>query len=304
MSAPELVSLATLRQRPEGTAPQQHRRRGLLLRLFANPGALLGGSMLAVLIALALAAPWLAPYDPNRQAVGPRLAPPSAEHWLGTDNLGRDLASRLLHGARISLGMALLATLLIVATGIGVGVLAGYIGGWVDAALMRIVDVLLAFPSTLLALAIVGTLGPGLQNALIGVVLVGWADYARIVRGVMLSAREQPYIEAAVALGVPPQMVMLRHVLPNVFGPIVVLASLELGAILLALAGLSFLGLGAQPPAPEWGAMLNQGRAFFQRAPQLMILPGLLITVTVLAANLFGDGLRDALDPTVYRRRR
>jgi peptide/nickel transport system permease protein len=257
MSAPELLSIDALRQRFEGTAARPARRRGLPTRLLATPGALLGASMLLVLIALALGASWLAPYDPNQQAVGPRLAPPGAEHWLGTDNLGRDLASRLLHGTRISLGAALVTTLLIVAVGVCVGLAAGYVGGVVDAVLMRIVDILLAFPSTLLALAIVGTLGPGLQNAVLGVVLVGWADYARIVRGVVLSAREQPYIEAAVAIGVPPAGVMLRHLLPNVLGPVMVLASLELGAVLLTLAGLSFLGLGAQPPAPEWGAMLS-----------------------------------------------
>ncbi len=278
-------------------------RRTLWRRLLATHGALLGGAILLVLMALAVAALWIAPFDPNQQAVGPRLAPPSVSHWLGTDNLGRDIASRLLYGARISLGAALAATLLVVAIGVIVGVVAGYLGGVVDAVLMRVVDVLLAFPSALLALAIVGTLGPGLQNALIGVVLVGWADYARIVRGVVLALREQPYIEAAVAMGVSPPGLMLRHLLPNVIGPIVVLASLELGSILLTLAGLSFLGLGAQPPTAEWGAMLNQGRPFFQRAPQLMLLPGLLITLTVLACNLVGDGLRDALDPTSYRAR-
>lgn len=188
--------------------------------------------------------------------------------------------------------------MLIVSVGVGVGLVAGSLGGIVDALLMRVVDLLLAFPSLLLALAIVGTLGPGLQNAVLGVPLVGWADYARIVRSVVLSAREQPYIEAAVALGVPPRAVMLRHLVPNVLGPIVVLASLELGAILLTLASLSFLGLGAQPPAAEWGAMLSQGRTFFQRAPQLMILPGLQITLTVPGCNLPGDGVRDALNPT------
>lgn len=267
-------------------------------RLINNRGALLGIVIVVGLLSCALFAPWLAPHDPTEQHRGQRLSPPNATFWLGTDNLSRDLLSRLLYGAQISLGAALTATLWIVVIGVSIGALAGYVGGLVDAILMRIVDVLMAFPGLLLALAIVGLLGPGLTNAIIGVVLVGWADYARIVRGVVLEAREQPYVQAAVALGVRPVVIVVRHILPNVLGPLLVLASLEIGGLILTLAGLSFIGLGAQAPTPEWGAMLDQGRTFFQRAPQLMLYPGLLITLAVLGFNLLGDGLRDALDPT------
>ncbi|MCU0493960.1 MAG: ABC transporter permease [Chloroflexaceae bacterium] len=288
----------TPQARPHSGQSEQPPQQRVLRRFLRNRGAIMGLVLVATLVLLALLAPWLAPHNPNQQHRGQRLAPPSAEFPLGTDNLSRDLLSRLLYGARLSLGATLLATVVIVLIGVLVGALAGYMGGLVDSVLMRIVDTLLAFPGLLLALAIVGMLGPGLTNAIIAVVLVGWADYARIVRGVVLSTREQPYIEAAVALGVRPPAIVLRHVLPNALGPIIVLASLEMGALILTLAGLSFIGLGAQPPTAEWGAMLDQGRAFFQRAPQLMLYPGLLITLAVLGFNLLGDGLRDALDPT------
>jgi peptide/nickel transport system permease protein len=258
----------------------------------------IAGALIVGLIAgAALAAPLVAPHDPSAVDARAILASPSREHWLGTDNLGRDIFSRLVYGARWSLGAAGVAAVAIVLLGITVGVIAGYIGGLVDDVTMRIVDVLLAFPSLVLALAIVGTLGPSLQNVLIGMVAVWWVDYARVMRGLTLGVRDREYVTAAQCAGASASHVMLRHILPNVIPSVLVLATLELGGLILAISGLSFLGLGAQPPTPEWGTMLNDGRPFFQRAPQLMLYPGLAITLVVVGCNLLGDGLRDVLDP-------
>jgi len=262
----------------------------------------IAGALIVGLIAgAALAAPLVAPHDPNAIDARAILASPSREHWLGTDNLGRDIFSRLVYGARWSLGAAGAAAVAIVLLGITVGVIAGYIGGLVDDVAMRIVDVLLAFPSLVLALAIVGTLGPSLQNVLIGMVAVWWVDYARVMRGLTLGVRDREYVTAAQCAGASARHVMLRHILPNVVPSVLVLATLELGGLILAISGLSFLGLGAQPPTPEWGTMLNDGRPFFQRAPQLMLYPGLAITLVVVGCNLLGDGLRDVLDPRLKR---
>jgi peptide/nickel transport system permease protein len=277
-------------------------QRGLLLRrLMRDRAAVAGLVVLVAFVGTALAAPVLAPYDPTEVDARSILAPSSAEHWLGTDNLGRDVLSRLIFGARWTLGTAFVAALCIVAIGVSVGLVAGYFGGLIDDVLMRIVDVLLAFPSLVLALAIVGTLGPSLTNVMIGMIAVWWVDYARVIRGLTVSVREREYVAAAHCCGAPAGHVILRHLLPNVIPSVILLATLEFGALMLAISGLSFLGLGAQPPTPEWGTMLNNGRAFFQRAPQLMLYPGLAITLTVVACNLVGDGLRDVLDPRLRR---
>jgi peptide/nickel transport system permease protein len=216
---------------------------------------------------------------------------------LGTDNIGRDTLSRLIYGARWSLGTALAATLMIVVIGVTVGLVAGYFGGLIDDVLMRLVDVLLAFPSLVLALAIVGMLGPSLTNVMIGMVAVWWVDYARVIRGMTVSLRDREYITSAHCIGCPPRHIIFRHLLPNVIPSVIVLATLELGGLMLAISGLSFLGLGAQPPTPEWGTMLNNGRPFFQSEPQLMMYPGIAISLAVIGFNLVGDGLRDILDP-------
>lgn len=272
-------------------------RRSLLTRFRRDRLAMAGLAIVSLFALIALAAPFLAPHDPT--AVNPvrRLEGPSLEYLLGTDNLGRDILSRLLLGSRWSLGTAALATVLIMTIGVLVGAVSGYYGGLLDEMLMLVVDVLLGFPNLILALAIVGTLGPGIENVMLGLVSIWWVSYARIVRGLVLSVRERQFIEAARALGIPDRRIIFRHILPNVLPPVIVLATLEMGGLILAISGLSFLGLGVQPPTPEWGAMLNDGRAFFLSAPQLMIYPGLMISLVVIGFNLLGDGLRDVFDP-------
>ena len=295
-------SLAKAEQEPHLGATAAPTQRWELLRRCRRDRTVVAGALIVGLVAgAAIAAPIVAPHDPTAIDARAILAPPSAVHWLGTDNLGRDIFSRLVYGARWSLGAATAAAAAIVLLGITVGVVSGYIGGLVDDVAMRIVDVLLAFPSLVLALAIVGTLGPSLQNVLIGMIAVWWVDYARVMRGLTLGVRDREYVAAARCAGASSGHIMWRHILPNVVPSVVVLASLELGGLMLAIAGLSFLGLGAQPPTPEWGTMLSDGRPFFQRAPQLMLYPGLAITLVVIGCNLLGDGLRDVLDPRLRR---
>ena len=271
--------------------------RRFLRLLRRNRAAIVGLLIVAVMVSIGVLGPLLAPNDPDTQFRGSRLESPNREFFLGTDNLGRDILSRLLHGARLSIGMAALATVFIVAIAVVIGAVAGYVGGLLDDLAMRVVDVILAFPGIILALAIVGVLGPGLGNVMMSLVLVAWAGYARLVRGLVLETRERPFVEAAVAIGCSQTRIMLRHIVPNMISPVIVLGSLEMGTLILALAGLNFLGLGVQPPTAEWGSMLNQGRLFFQSEPQLMIYPGVMISLTVLGFNLLGDGLRDLIDP-------
>lgn len=273
-------------------------RRPLLRQLVRDRTALLGLVILTVLGALAVLAPWIAPHDPAAQDVLNRYAGGSGEHLLGTDQLGRDVLSRLLYGARLSLVTSVLLGFGILFIGVVVGTIAGFVGGVLDGAIMRLIDVMLAFPNFLLVLVLVGALGPGLANLSIAVLVAGWVGYARVVRGLVLSAKERPFVEAARALGYHPRRVAVRHVLPNVLAPVVVLWTLRTGQLLLTLAALSFLGLGVQPPTPEWGAMLNEARDSLARAPLLMVYPGALITLGALGFNLLGDGLRDVLDPS------
>ena len=272
-------------------------RRGIFVRLLRDWAAIVGLAIVFVLVGLAITAPLVAPHDPAAQYLAERLQSPSLAFPLGTDNLGRCILSRLLFGARLSLGFAGFASLLVLLVGVFVGAVSGYAGGFLDVVVMRVVDLVLAFPLLLLALAITGFVGVGIGSLLIGIVSVWWASYARIVRGLVLSLRERPFIEAARAGGVTPMRIITRHVIPNVIPPIIVLATLEMGSLLLAISGLNFLGLGVQPPAAEWGAMLNEGRPFLRSAPQLMIYPGLAISLAVVGFNLLGDGLRDTLDP-------
>ena len=266
--------------------------------LLERRSTVVGLVLVASLTVVALLAPWLAPHDPTFVDPAKGFAGASSAHWLGTDNLGRDILSRLLYGARWSLGLVVVATTLIMSLGVAVGVASGYVGGRLDDVLMRLVDTILSVPSLLLGLAIVGSLGPGIGSVMIGLASIWWVGYARVVRGLVLSLRERGFVDAARALGATDRRIVMRHILPGLMPAVAVLASLEMGELVLAISGLSFLGLGAQPPTPEWGAMLNDGRAFFFAAPRLMLFPGLAISVAVLGFNLLGDGLRDALDPT------
>ena len=262
-----------------------------------DPSAVLGLVIVVGLLVLAVVAPWLPGPGPNEQDVVNRYASPSWDHPLGTDNLGRDELARILHGTRTSMLVSVAVGVVVLVIGVAIGTVSGLVGGFVDGIVMRLVDVLLAFPSLLLALAVTGVLGPGLVHLAAAMVVVWWAGYARFVRGLVLSIRERPYIESARALGMTERRIAFRHVLPQVVPPVVVLATLQSGRLLLALSGLSFLGLGAQPPTPEWGAMLSDAQNYLANAPQLMVYPGITITVAALGFNLLGDGLRDLLDP-------
>ena len=262
-----------------------------------NKLALFGVLILFLLVFIAIFAPFIAPHDPVDQELKKRLSPPSSEYPLGTDHLGRCILSRLLYGARISLPIAMMVVGITFAIGATIGAISGYLGGIADEIIMRIVDVFLTFPGLILALGIIAALGPGLFNAMIALVIVGWAGYTRIVRGSVLAVKEKEFVEGARGLGASDSYILVRHILPNVIAPVIPMAMLGMGYVILAVAGLSFLGLGAQPPTPEWGAMLNDGRVFMRSAPQLMIFPGLAIMITILAFNFLGDGLRDILDP-------
>ncbi|MDA0710984.1 MAG: ABC transporter permease [bacterium] len=266
-------------------------------RLRKNRLAVIGGILLAVFLVVALLAPWLAPRDPLAQDLYRRLMPPSLDNPFGTDDFGRDILSRVIYGSRISLRIGLVAVVIALAFGTAIGLVSGYCGGVWDQILMRTMDLFLAFPSILLAIGIVAVLGPGLENAMLAVGLVAVPQYARLVRASALSVRETDYVQASRALGAGHARILLVAILPNCLAPLIVQTTLGLATSILDAAGLSFLGLGAQPPIPEWGAMLSNGRELIMRAPWVLTFPGLAIFLTVLAFNLFGDGLRDALDP-------
>lgn len=275
--------------------------RTALARLAADRTALVGLVIVLSAAALSLGAPLIAPAAPDAVDITARFAGPSTPHPFGTDNLGRDLLSRVLYGGRISLVSAVLVTVAITAIGVCVGLVTGYYGGWVDAIVMRVVDVLLALPRLVLALAVTGVLGPGVLNLALAIIAVGWAEHSRVVRALVLGLRERAFVESARAVGATPGRIVFRHIAPNLIGQVIVLSTLDLGSILLTLAGLSFLGLGIRPPTPEWGSMLAEGKTFLDRAPQLMLYPGAAIALVVLGSNLLGDGLRDLLDPRTRR---
>ena len=282
---------------PVLTVGTSARRRRRWLALLREPGTVLGLFLVASLLLAGLLSPWLPLDDPTEINLPERLLPPSTTHLLGTDHLGRDTFSRIVHGGRMTLLAAITTLALSMTIALTVGILSGYHGGWPDAALMGVVDLLLAFPSLILALAVAGALGPGLLNVLLAAGAVWWVGHARIIRGVTMGARQMEYVTAARAAGAGSGRIILRHIAPNILGPIVVIASLDVGWIILGIAGLNFLGLGAQPPTPEWGAMLNDARPHLQTEPRLLLLPGMAIFVAVLGFNLLGDGLRDLLDP-------
>jgi peptide/nickel transport system permease protein len=266
-------------------------------RLRRSYHALAGATILGVLVLAALLAPFIAPHDPLQMTMANQFHEPSRNHLFGTDEFGRDILSRVIHGARYSLRVGVLATMLAVGGGTLLGLTAGYFGGWVDNVGQKLIDVMLAFPGLLLALAIIAILGPGLQNVLIALGIGGVPYYARLMRGQVLSLKQREFIEAARVIGAGNIRIMFRHLFPNTLSPLIVIASLDLGANILAAAALSFIGLGAQPPTPEWGAMLSAGRDYMRDQWWIATFPGLAIVVTVLGFNLLGDGLRDALDP-------
>ena len=266
-----------------------------------DPSTLFGLTIVTIAVLMALFAPLLPLQEPTDLDLKNRLLPISADHPLGTDHLGRDELSRLVYGARTTLGLASLSLIIIMSIALLVGSISGYYGGWLDTGLMAVVDLLLAFPSLILGIAVAGMLGPSIVNVLIAVSVVWWASYARVIRSMVLSARNRDYVEAARAIGASDARIVVFHIARNILGPFVVLATLDMGFIILGIAGLSFLGLGAQPPTPEWGAMLNESRTYMQTNPSLLLVPGLAIFTLVLGFNLLGDGIRDLLDPTTYR---
>ena len=286
---------------PPVGAPARFREAGRLAglgrRFRQHPGAVLGLSILVVVVTFAAAAPWLAPADPVRMGAGQPFSPPSGRYWLGTDQFGRDILSRVLHGGQISLRLGLLSVSIATVAGVLLGLVSGYYRGWIDLVLMRLVDVMLAFPGILLALSVVAILGPGLNNAMVAVGIAAIPSYTRVVRGSVLSARENVYVDAARVIGSSDRRIMLQHILPNVLAPVIVLSTLGMASAIITGTALSFLGLGAQPPSPEWGAMLSGGRDHLRSAWWISTFPGLAIMLVVLAMNMVGDGLRDALDP-------
>jgi peptide/nickel transport system permease protein len=275
----------------------------LLRRLVRRRTALFGVLVVLVVMLAALAAPLVAPFDPLEQDIGQRLREPGWQdaqgrvHPLGTDHLGRDILSRIIFGSRIALLVGLAAVVISGVLGMIIGLVAGYFGGRMDDFLMRLADVQLAFPFILLAIAVIGVLGPSLRNIIIVIGVSSWVVYARVVRGEVLSIREREYVHAAVALGSRHWRVLMTHVLPNTFTPWLVVATLDMARVIVIESALSFLGLGVQPPTPTWGGMLADGRVYLSTAWWLATFPGLAILVTVLGINLFGDGLRDTLDP-------
>ena len=275
--------------------------RGLSL-IYKNPLTALGLGIVLILIVTVLFAPFLAPYPDQGRGLSnlkERLLAPNIKHPLGTDNLGRDILSRIIFGARISLKAALVVIVIVLAMGVPLGLIAGYFGGKVDDIIMRFADMILAFPSLLLAIAIVASLGPSLINALIAVSLPWWPWYTRLMRSQVLSIKEMQFVESARAIGVSRWRIMFRHILPNCLSPIIVQATLDMGYIILAIAGLGFLGLGTQPPAADWGVMVSDGREFFMIQWWISTFSGAAIFLTVLAFNLVGDGIREALDPKI-----
>jgi peptide/nickel transport system permease protein len=272
-------------------------RNKALERFTRNRLALIGFVLIVIFSLIAIFAPLIAPFDPIQQNYDQLLKPPSMTHWFGTDNLGRDVLSRAIYGTRVSLTAGVVAVSLAVLIGVLLGLLAGFLGGVTDDIIMRVIDAMLAFPFLVLAITLAAILGPSLENAMLAIAVVSIPVFARVTRGQVLSERERDYVQAAKALGANDLRIMLQHVLPNIAGPVIIQSTLSIAGAILAESSLSFLGLGVQPPTPSWGEMLNVARGYLRDAPWTAIAPGMLIFIAVLAFNLLGDGLRDALDP-------
>ena len=286
----------TLGNQEQAPKPATERKRR---RLKVSLDFAIGLAFLIVVLVSAIAAPLIAPHDPVRQNYGALLQPPSSEHWFGTDHLGRDVASRVIHGSRIALTVGVAIVLIQMIIGVTLGLLSGYFRGFVDNILNAVTDVMLAIPTIVLVITVAGFLGSGVRNIIIALGVVGWRAFARIVRADTLAARERQYVDAALASGASNPRVMLRHILPNVAGSIIVYGSLATAMAILWAAALSFLGFGAQPPTPDWGYMVAEGRNYMRQAWWMTAFPGGAIMLTVLAFNLVGDGLRDLLDPNI-----
>jgi peptide/nickel transport system permease protein len=297
MRGSTLVSGTPRSLAPLGGAREARRWLVLARRFASSPIALLGLGLFLLLLLMAAAAPLLATTDPIAVSVPDRLQPPSSAHWFGTDDLGRDIYSRVIWGSRLAVRLGVLSVAVAATGGVVLGLVAGYYEGRVDQVISRVLEIVLSFPELLFAIAIVAILGPSLDNLIVALGLFGWPGYARIVRGSVLSARRREYVEAARAVGARASRIMFRHILPNVIAPVIILSATRFGGALLAGSGLSFIGLGVPIPQPEWGAIMASGRDYIGRAWWITLYPGALITLAVLGVNLLGDGLRDILDP-------
>ncbi|WP_425440562.1 ABC transporter permease [Planifilum fimeticola] len=285
---------------PQSSNLEESRLRDVLRSLLRHRSALIGGVIVLFFLMIALLADFIAPYDFAERSED-LLQPPSAEHWFGTDETGRDIFSRVLYGARISLRVGFFAIAGSIVIGSFLGLIAGFYGGWRDVVISRLFDILLAFPSILLAIAIVAMLGPGLNNALLAIAIINIPTFGRLMRSQVLSVKQEDFVLAARAMGMTNRRILFRHILPNSWTPIMVQGTLGFATAVIEAAALGFLGLGAQPPQPEWGTMLADARGFIQLAPWTMVFPGLAIMLTVLGFNLLGDGMRDVLDPRMKR---
>ena len=289
----------------EPPQPKEERAQSLILeslkQFFQHKLAVIGSVIVFLFLILAIFAPLIAPYGINEQSLSERFSAPSAAHWFGTDDFGRDIFSRVVHGARISLWVGFFSVLGSVILGTLLGLMAGYGGRILDAVISRLFDILLAFPSILLAIAIVSILGPSLQNALIAIAIINVPTFGRLVRSKVLSIKQEEYVLAAKAVGMSHRRIVLRHILPNSMVPVIVQATLAIGTAIIEAAALGFLGLGAQAPSPEWGKMLADARPYLVQAPWTLFFPGIAIMLTVLGFNLMGDGLRDTLDPKMKK---
>jgi peptide/nickel transport system permease protein len=294
-------SIATGQTLNQVLRPQRSNLSMAYRRLLRSPGALVGAALVLMFLLIGVAAPVFAPHDYQAADFSKVRQPPSTEHWLGTDELGRDLYSRLLYGARLSLLIGIISVGIGVLIGVPLGLISGYAGRHVDQGIMRLMDIMLAFPSILLAILMVAAFGPSLNNAMIAIGIVSIPIYARLIRSSTLSITQELYIEASRSVGTRSPRILTRHVFPNTFAPVVVQSTLQIAVAIQASAALGFLGLGAPPDVPEWGNMLQKGRTYILSAPHIVIFPGLAIMLVVLGFNLVGDGLRDALDPRMER---
>lgn len=293
--------MSALAEQIDAAAEAAQRRRAAFRRYTRHPGFMIGAIGVVLLVLVALLAPWIAPHSPTRTDLMNTLAPPSATYWLGTDQFGRCVASRLIHGAQVSLQVGLFVVLISLSLGTLMGAIAGYAGGWVERALVAVIDILLAFPSFLLALALVAARGNTLDSIIVAVAIAYTPRVAAVMRSVVLTIRPRPFIEASRAIGLTPWRILVRHIIPNALPPVIVVATVSAATAILAEAGLSFLGLGVQPPTPTWGNVIAEGQTSITTHPLISLSAGLCIAFTVVVLNLLGDGLRDTLDPQMRR---